>query len=83
MAALEEEASPVAAVLLDEIDPSPTDKLSPVLGAGVVLPPGAAGTAPAARDAAAAADRFERMDVNKDGVVTREEFISNGGKKLK
>ena len=34
-------------------------------------------------NSAAAAERFDRMDVNKDGVVTRDEFISNGGKKLK
>ena len=34
-------------------------------------------------DAEAAAQRFEKMDVNKDGIVTRDESISNGGKKPK
>jgi arylsulfatase A len=34
-------------------------------------------------DAEAAAKRFEKFDVNKDGVVTRDEYINNGAKKLK
>ncbi|MEO6752586.1 MAG: EF-hand domain-containing protein, partial [Chthoniobacteraceae bacterium] len=34
-------------------------------------------------DPEAAAKRFEKFDVNKDDVVTREEYIQNGAKKLK
>ena len=31
-------------------------------------------------DAAAAKERFEKFDANKDGVITREEFVTQGGK---
>ena len=34
-------------------------------------------------DAEAAGLRFAKMDVNKDGFVTREEYIANGGKRPK
>ena len=30
----------------------------------------------------AAAGRFEKMDTNQDGIVTRGEYVSIGGKKL-
>ncbi len=31
-------------------------------------------------DAAAAKERFEKFDANKDGIMTREEFVTQGGK---
>ena len=34
-------------------------------------------------DAEGAAKRFEKFDVNKDGIVTRDEYINNGEKKTK
>ena len=34
-------------------------------------------------DPEAAAKRFDKFDANRDGFVTREEYIANGAKKLK
>ena len=34
-------------------------------------------------DPEAAEKRFKKFDVNRDGFVTREEYINNGAKKLK